>query len=628
MIFLVPLYASSAHWYPFTTPKTLLIVIGTCSAAILFIAGMIYRDLSIKVTYLHIVVGVFLGSMVLAAAVGVNPHQSFFGTFYSSTSVVLLLALGVLAWLLGEHGRRDANVIRQAAQAIFWSGVITAFVTYLNHSVSSWQLLALSGGGAFVGNSSFTGGFMLFAIAFGVYCMSTTHTWKQKLWYVLGLGMIILCPLFIDSTLWEGNEILAAVRNPLLFMGQAQAAILGLVVAAIAFGALVLLIARKKYLHVVGALIASLLVVGIVVGHLGLFNPDSIIHEKFVAAKTGTRLIFWNIAIDAIREQPILGWGFENYQTVYQSRFDPEIYTKGNAYEQWVTNPHNILFDMGVSGGLLGLGAYLTLFGMVGFVYIRAAKNGSKALLVVPAILIGYLVQNFFVYDTPTTWLMYFSTIGIAFGIAAPQGKEFTVRASWHKAAAWLVIALLGIAIVVFGILPSRESREWVRAISMPISSERVDLQSRVQHISPMGSVDDAIVYVQKTMGALVDLRTGLTDEQKQPYLKQVDSLLLLMAQDAKRYPDNFYAPYLAGSLAHLGYSVDPARGIGALDSARVYFDAARMISPGNPKVYYNLAQNALFRKDTATALALVRQGMALGAIGEGEALLERIKKL
>ncbi len=621
-LFLVPLYASTAHWYPFTTPKTLFTIWTTSVAAILFIWGML-RDKTetVRITYVHYIVWVFLGVLIIASAFGINPHQSFFGTFYSSTSIVLLVMCSVAAMLLAEFIRRDEMMIMYIAHAVFWSGIITAIATYFSHEGASWQLFALSGGSGFVGNSSFTGGFMIFTIGFGVYLLATSQKWSDRIWSILGLLVIGFSPLFIN---WQGNGSLLSM------LGQAQGAILGLVVAVIAGISLVLLISKKKILKIIGGIIAALVVIGFIIGYRGLFNPESVIHQKFVEAKTGTRLIFWDISKEAMSERPLFGWGFENYQTVYQDHFDPQVYEQGNTYEQWVSNPHNVLYDIGVSGGWLGLLAYLALFGVVGWTCWCVAKNTDdryrKALIVVPAVLVGYFTQNLFIFDTPTTWYMYFVVVGIALGMVV-QGREVALNTDIKKGLAVFKIIGLATVIVVFVFLPAHESRQWVVARDMAISPERIALQERVQQISPMGSVDDTIVYAQKTFVALAEARATLSPQDKELFLEMTDSLVSMLDRESKRYPSNFYTRYLAGSLTHLAYSVDTSRGVMALDSAKRYFEEARLIAPRNPKVYYNLAQNALLRKDTTTARMLVEQGMALGAVGEGEALLTRIKK-
>jgi O-antigen ligase len=621
-LFLVPLYASIAHWYPFTTPKTLLVIWTTSVAAILFIWGMLRdRSESFRITYIHYIVWAFLAALAIASVFGINPHQSFFGTFYSSTSVVLLVMCAVAAMLIAEFVRRDGMMIRYVARAVFASGVVTALATYLSHEGSQWQLFAISGGGGFVGNTSFTGGFMVFVVGWGIYLLAIARTWSTRIWSILGLLVIGLSPLFIN---WQGSGSLLSM------LGQAQGAVLGLVIAAIAGVALICIISKKKLTKVIGVVLGLAIVVGIVLAYRGLFVPESALSQKFVELKSGTRLIFWDIAKEAMNERPLLGWGFENYQTVYQDHFDPRVYDTGNTYEQWVSNPHNVLFDIGVSTGWLGLLLYGALFGVVGWVCFSVARTSSershRALVVIPAILIAYFIQNLFIFDTPTTWYMYFVLIAIAMGVAT-TGKEVVLDTDTKKGLAIFKIIGFVAVIIVFVFLPAHESRQWVRARDMAISTERIALQERVQQISLMGSVDDTVVYTQKAFVTLAEARATLSPQDKNLFFDMADSLIGMLDRESVRYPADFYTRYLAGSLTHLAYSVDTSRGVVALDAAKQYFDEARIIAPRNPKVYYNLAQNALLRKDTTTARMLVEQGMALGALGEGEALLTRIKK-
>ena len=376
-VFLTPLYASMNHWYPFTTPKTLIIIGGTLLATTFFCWGLLTnKQESVRLTYLHWILFSFLAIMSLAGILGVNPHNSFFGTFFSSVSIVLLLTLGIFACLVSEFTRRNSDFLRRVLTGVFISGVIVAFISYLPLLGSKWQLLVLSQNGSTLGNSSFAGTFLLFVVGFGAYLAITARGWRKRMLFIVGLLVVLACPIFFNADFWRGTVFLSdIIRSPILASGEAQGALLGVLVSVFVAFSLWLGNSRKITSKVIGTVLLLVCAISITVGYAKLISPQSKVHQQFAEVKSGTRFVFWDIAQQAVVEKPVLGWGFENYQTVYQKYFDPIIFETGYSHDQWVTNPHNIVYDMAVSSGIIGLLGYMVLLGFVCIVFIYFARN-------------------------------------------------------------------------------------------------------------------------------------------------------------------------------------------------------------------------------------------------------------
>ena len=64
------------------------------------------------------------------------------------------------------------------------------------------------------------------------------------------------------------------------------------------------------------------------------------------------------MAIKGFQERPILGWGQENFNYVFNKNYDPGMW----GQEQWFDRTHNVILDWLVAGGILGLLAYLSIF--------------------------------------------------------------------------------------------------------------------------------------------------------------------------------------------------------------------------------------------------------------------------
>ncbi len=123
-----------------------------------------------------------------------------------------------------------------------------------------------------------------------------------------------------------------------------------------------------------------------------------------------TRFWVWGEAWQGFLERPVLGWGPENFTTVYDKFFNPNFYTPGVPTETWFDRAHSVFFDYLVETGIAGFLAYLAIFIVfcVEFLKshvrvrrqsgeVRAAHDIERGLfLAMPA---AYLVQGVAIFD-------------------------------------------------------------------------------------------------------------------------------------------------------------------------------------------------------------------------------------
>jgi len=149
----------------------------------------------------------------------------------------------------------------------------------------------------------------------------------------------------------------------------------------------------------------------------GLVNQLSIKH-----ALNDERYRAWQTAFKEVLDKPILGWGPENFAVGFDKNYDPKITTS-----PWWDKAHNIFLDTGAEAGILGILAYLALFGVLFWQLhkVKHAENNppspeatdgqsaEKTLMAhgIQATLIGYLVANFFSFDSFGTYIIFFLII-------------------------------------------------------------------------------------------------------------------------------------------------------------------------------------------------------------------------
>lgn len=130
-----------------------------------------------------------------------------------------------------------------------------------------------------------------------------------------------------------------------------------------------------------------------------------------------TRFWTWGTAWQGFKERPILGWGPENFSTVFDKHFDPRHFVPGENRETWFDRAHSVFFDYFTETGLVGLLAYLAIFVVYYLKFFKtrlatSAKAEPERTHLVRALLfalpIGYLVQGLVLFDVLPIYLNLF----------------------------------------------------------------------------------------------------------------------------------------------------------------------------------------------------------------------------
>lgn len=107
------------------------------------------------------------------------------------------------------------------------------------------------------------------------------------------------------------------------------------------------------------------------------------------------RIPIWTLALEGFKEKPILGWGQENFNYVFNKYYTPNLYPQ----EQWFDRSHNIILDWLIAGGILGLLGYLSLYFLSLFYIWRKGEFSFKEKAVLTGLFAAYFFHNIFVFD-------------------------------------------------------------------------------------------------------------------------------------------------------------------------------------------------------------------------------------
>ena len=175
------------------------------------------------------------------------------------------------------------------------------------------------------------------------------------------------------------------------------------------------------------------------------------------------RFSAWKVGLEGIKDKPIFGYGPENFSIAFDQHYDPSLSgiekMPGAIFTSWWDRAHNFFIDVGVTVGVPALIIYLSLFAVLLWQLQRVKRKipESKNAIIahgIQATLIGYLVVNFFGFDTFPTYLIFFLFVGYAMylfrntdkneEIQEPQENNQGTILKWRKPifAALLVLIL------------------------------------------------------------------------------------------------------------------------------------------------------------------------------------------
>ncbi len=392
----IPLIITRSMYFPFITGKNFVfrILIEILGAFWIFAALKFprFRPRSSLVAWAIVAFTVILG---LATIFGLSPYKSFWSNFERMEGYITILHLLLYFLLLTSvfTAERDWSTFFHTSLAV--SIIISLYAVF-----QFAGRFPIHQGGTRVdgtlGNATYLAAYLLFHLLFLIWFFLRT----QNLYARIAYGAIF---------------ILEAV---ILYYTATRGAILGFLGGLLVLAGLLAIVERGRIRRL------ALVGLGIVVAVPILFflvKDTSFVRQNFVLARfatislqettTQSRMIIWNIALEGFRERPVIGWGQESFVYLFSKYYDPELWRQ----EPWFDRAHNIFLDYLVSGGILGLAAYASLYSAGFWLLVRSFRRGiisGTTLSALAAVLAAHAFQNIFVFDNLTSHLLFFAVLG------------------------------------------------------------------------------------------------------------------------------------------------------------------------------------------------------------------------
>jgi O-antigen ligase len=386
--------AKNATAYPFVFLPTMLVqaTVALTAPAFLLLA---WRQPAFRPrrSWLSMAVAAYFVALSLSCVFAFNRHRSFWGSqdrMGGLSSLAYFLVWYVMASSLLRTWRDWRRILHwQATLGFFVS--LTALRELGDPSIDRIY--------GVLGNPIYCATYEVFIVGILALLWVRTRSWALRSLYAVAAIFSLVTLVFTGS------------RGPMLGL------VSGLVVAS-----LVWTVAGRHWRFLVSTMGALLLASAGYVSVVRMGPSWNYLH-LFSKSSDEMRPMIWSIALAGFRSRPLLGWGPDNFEAVFDAHFLPRIICNG-TYDSWTDIAHSLLFEHLSTTGALGTLAFAAICVALALTLRRAFRQGwldARAFYVLLGLSTAYLVQGQFITDSPSSHSMLFLLLAVGCAAGFPE---------------------------------------------------------------------------------------------------------------------------------------------------------------------------------------------------------------
>ncbi len=286
------------------------------------------------------------------------------------------------------------------------------------------------------------------------------------------------------------------------------------------------------------------------------------------------------MALKGWSDRPVLGWGQEGFNYVFNANYDPAMW----AHEQWFDRAHNVYLDWLVAGGAVGLLSYLALYFFL-FRAIWKSDLNIKEKSVLIGLVAGYTVHNVFVFDNLISYMSFFALLAFAGSYIQKAHPHSGFVIGGHKSVSSdvmnfvvtpIVVLICLIALYMLNIRVIGVNRTLTQALTACSSYPDAALFEKVMDSNLTVANQEAREQLVICSGPVLN-STNVSTDIKQDFKKIIeratDDQIKFAPKDARSY-------ILSGQFWS---------SVGDRDRSRDLLEKALLLTPGKPSVKVSL---------------------------------------
>ncbi len=588
----IPFLTPGFLFFPFITGKAfvfrVLVELMVGAWAILALRKPEYRP---KKSWIIILASVFVGIIALADISGVNPLKSVWSNFERMEGLVLMVHL--LGFLFVTSSVLTEKIWHRFFNVSIIASIFMSFYGFIQMSDKLVDKFQIYGGGdrieATFGNSAYLAVYMLIHIFLTLFLLFRQKNQPLLQWFY---GFVI------------------ALQTIILYNTATRGALLGLVGGLIVSSLFVIIFERENLAFrkiCIGSFAGFVILIGLFIGlKESNFVQNSSVLKRFASislqeSTTKSRFMVWNMAWQGFKEKPVLGWGQENFNYVFNKHYNPEMYNQ----EQWFDRTHNVFFDWLIAGGLLGLLGYLSLFGALIYYLVRDKNNKfsvtEKAIFI--GMLTAYFIHNFFVFDHLISYILFFSFLGYIHSLNVDEEESSqVVDENVNRIAIPVLIVLTIFSLYFFnakGILASTNLINAINPNKSTVEEMLVHFKTALAYNYSKQEVNEQLIQFA------VKLNSPKIENVDPAFKKEVAKFAIEEAlKMIEKDPNNARTEFILGA---------SSAGLGEFDLALAHLKRASELSPSKESILVVIGNVYLNIGDMENSLIYLKRAYELG---------------
>jgi O-antigen ligase/tetratricopeptide (TPR) repeat protein len=592
----IPFIVPGAMYFPFITGKGFAFrIIVEIIFGLFVVLSFTDKEYRPKISWVTKAVIFFTGAVLLADLFGVNVYKSLWSNYERMEGFVLIAHLAMFYIVSSSVLNNQSKWFQFFNVSIFASALMSIYGLF-----QVFGKITINQGGtrvdATLGNATYLAIYLVFHVFLCLYLLvdSTKPQWQR--WAYACVGLLNIVILYFTAT---------------------RGAILGLIGGLLLAGLIVLFKERENVLLRKSAYVLMGVVFVIIAGFLAIKNTEFAKNNQVLGRfsslgikeiKSQGRYFVWPMAIKGFQENPILGWGQENFNFVFNKNYDPRMY----GQEQWFDRTHDIFLDWLIAGGLVGLLSYLSLYvALLYYIWRKesALKITEKSILT--GLVAAYVFHNIFVFDNLVSYIVFFSLLGFIHSINVSRQDDTKTSGFYTKTFSpdtvnYIVLPAMLIATVLA-----------VYFVNVPaLFANQTLIQAMTPHENDGGIEKNLALFKQvygyKSFGdseateQIVQIAIQVNSSDKLPAnIKQqfVDLAKQKLAEKLEQTPNDARYLVFAGSFYNR---------LNQYDEAIKYLDRAMIVSPRKQSIYSELASSYLGKQNYQKMFELLKESYEL----------------
>lgn len=576
--------------FPFVTPKAWffqsVVTIAAVAWSLLMVADKAYRP---KKHFLNYAVLFFGAVALLTTITGVDAQRSFWANHERMIGSFFTLHLVALYFVV-----TSVFTTREAWQRLWKMFLGIGFLIIGSAIIQHWKPDFLFGGqraASTLGNPLYLGLHAVYVafIAALLFFEGRADEFPRKRWHMAALGLLVILS-FIAFVFSE-------TRGVAIGLGAAFVWMLAWIAAA---GS-----KRMYRWSALGILIVMTLGIAAVV----FFNNNPALYSipivrRFSGFSLGgtnaNRLFAWQVAVDAWKDRPLLGWGPFNYVYAFNQKYQGTQLVYNQFGETWFDNAHNFFLDTAANQGIAGFVAYILLLITPLVLLIRRWWHRHihlPEMIVVSSLIIAHAAQNIFAFEQIASYASLFVILAYVqyrttANASAPKSNTLRKELSPGIAQAIGGALLIGGAALIYfaNIVPFRANMLMFQGIgALEYQKDaRIWFETEKRAIDLDGPYTD---HVREEMARTL-LRIQVPESQRSAVVDLFKYTIGQLEESRRRHPLDPVYSMLLGELWYGAYFIAPndfSRGVELGDQA---FADAIKVSPERQQLYLLWAEH------------------------------------